>query len=89
MKSKQWENAQYNENSLLFNTYSRSQKQRQHTQPESLKILNQNLKSQQEKKKNPSKKDNCSAFLGRCFPKGEVLTPSQSVLQVVSSTYSR
>lgn len=23
MKSKQWENAQYNENSLLFNTYSR------------------------------------------------------------------
>lgn len=57
MKSKQWENAQYNENSLLFNTYSRSQKQRQHTQPESLKLSNQNLKSQQEKKKkNPSKK---------------------------------
>lgn len=77
MKSKQWENAQYNENSLLFNTYSRSQKQRQHTQLESLKISNQNLKSQQEKK-NPSKKDNCSAFLGRCFPMGEVLTPSQS-----------
>lgn len=50
MKSKQWENAQYNENSLLFNTYSRSQKQRQHTQPESLKLSNQNLKSQQEKK---------------------------------------
>lgn len=77
MKSKQWENAQYNENSLLFNTYSRSQKQRQHTQPESLKISNQNLKSQQEKKKS-FKKDNCSAFLGRCFPMGEVLTPSQS-----------
>lgn len=78
MKSKQWENAQYNENSLLFNTYSRSQKQRQHTQPESLKIPNQNLKSQQGKKKNSFKKDNCSAFLGRCFPTGEVLTPSQS-----------
>lgn len=77
MKSKQWENAQYNENSLLFNTYSRSQKQRQHTQPQSLKISNQNLKSQQEKKKS-FKKDNCSAFLGRCFPMGEVLTPSQS-----------
>lgn len=77
MKSKQWENAQYNENSLLFNTYSRSQKQRQHTQPESLKLSNQNLKSQQEKKKS-FKKDNCSAFLGRYSPMGEVLTPSQS-----------
>lgn len=55
MKSKQWENAQYNEDSLLVNTYSTSQKQRQHTQPESLKISNQNLKSQQGKK-NPSKK---------------------------------
>lgn len=54
IKSKQWENAQYNENSLLFNTYSRSQKQRQHTQPGSLKISNQNPKNQQ--KKNPSKR---------------------------------
>lgn len=77
MKSKQWDNAQYNGNSLLFNTYSRSQKQRQHTQPESLKISNQNLKSQQ-KKKISFKKDNCSAFLGRCFPTGGALTPSHS-----------
>lgn len=40
---------------MLFNTYSRSQKQRQHTQPGSLKIPTQNPKNQQ-KKKNPSKR---------------------------------
>lgn len=31
-----------------------------------------------EKKKKSFKKDNCSAFLGGCFPMGKVLTPSQS-----------
>lgn len=86
MKSKQWENAQYNENSLLFNTYSRSQKQRQHTQPESLKISTQNLKSQQEKKILQKRQLFC---LPRPMLSNGRGTDPFPVLQVVSSTYSR
>lgn len=56
MKSKQWENAQYNENSLLFNTYSRSQKQRQHSTRKLKNIKSKPKEPAGEKKKNPSKK---------------------------------
>lgn len=60
-----------------YSTHTVDLKNKDNTQPESLKISNQNLKSQQGKKKS-FKKDNCSAFLGGCFPTGKVRIPSQS-----------
>lgn len=86
MKSKQWENAQYNENSLLFNTYSRSQKQRQHS--------TRKLKNIKSKPKEPAgKKKILQKRQLFCLPRRMLSngkgTDTFPVLQVVSSTYSR
>lgn len=51
-------------------------KQRQHTQPGSLKIPNQKPQ-RTSRKENPSK-DNCFTFLGQCFTMWEALIPSSS-----------
>lgn len=40
-------------------------------------------------KKKSFKTDNCSAFLGPCFPMGEVLTPSQSYRWLLLHTAGR
>lgn len=71
---------------MLFNTYSRSQKQRQHTQPGSLKYQIKTQRTSRRKKKNPSKRQ--LFHLPRPMLYNVRSTDTFQLLQVVSSTYS-
>lgn len=67
-------------------------KQRQHTQPGSLKISNQSPKNQQNKIKNTNQKNNPSKRQLFCLPRPMLYNARSTdiflLLQVVSSTYS-